>query len=222
MPRLAGRVALIAGAASGIGAAIAHRFRAEGAEVIAADLPRDELQALAADIGALAVECDVTDVAAVRALIGTTLEHHERLEIVVNAAGITATDDVADIDDESWQRLFDVNLRGKMHVCRAALPALQVYGAAAIVNIASVAAFNASAGIASYAASKAGVVALTRSIANAYGHQGVRANCLCPGWVRTPMSEAEVRALAAERGVTTEAVWEELRARMRAATHRRS
>ncbi len=213
-PRLAGRVALIAGAGSGIGAAIAHRFRAEGAEVVAADLPRDELHSLASDVGALAVDCDVADVAAVRALIGTTLEHHGRLEIVVNAAGITATDDVADIDDESWQRLFDVNLRGTMHVCRAALPALQACGAGAIVNIASVAAFNASAGMASYAASKAGVVALTRSIANAYGHRGVRANCLCPGWVRTPMSEAEVRVLAAARGLTTEAVWEELRARI--------
>jgi 3-oxoacyl-[acyl-carrier protein] reductase len=212
--RLTGRVAVVAGAASGIGAAIARRFRAEGAEVIAADLPRDELRALAAAIGALAVPCDVTDAGAVRALIGTALERHGRLEIVVNAAGITAADDVADIDDECWQRLMDVNLRGTMHVCRAALPALRACGAGAIVNVASVAAFNASPGMASYAASKAGVVALTRSIANAYGLEGVRANCLCPGWVRTPMSEAEVRALAAERGVTTGTVWEELRARI--------
>ena len=213
-PLLAGRVAVITGAASGIGAATARRFRAAGAEVIVADLPRAELRALAGDIGALAVACDVTDVADVRALLATTLERHGRVEIVVNAAGLTVADDVAGIEDESWRRMLEVNLSGTMYVCRAALPALEACGAGAIVNIASVAAFNASAGMASYSASKAGVVALTRSIANAYGHRGVRANCLCPGWVRSPMSEAEVDALAAARGLSPESVWDELKARI--------
>ena len=212
--RLAGRIALITGAASGIGAAIARRFRAEGAEVTAADLQAVQLNALAADIGARAAVCDVRDAQAVSALIAATLDQHRRLDIVVNAAAVALADDVAGIDDDGWRHMLDVNLSGTMHVCRAAIPALQSGGGGSIVNIASVAAFNASPGMASYSASKAGVVALTRAIANAYGHQGVRANCLCPGWVRTPMSEAEVSALALARGVSAATVWEELAARI--------
>lgn len=213
-PRLAGQVALVTGAASGIGAAIVRRFRAEGAQVVAAGLQAAELTALAADNGATAAECDVTDDVAVRSLIARTLERQGRLDIVVNAAGIVVADDVASIEDGAWRRMLDVNLTGTMRVSRAAIPALQRCGGGAIVNIASVAAFNASPGMASYSASKAGVVALTRAIANAYGHEGIRANCLCPGWVRTPMSEAEMRSTAAARGISVQSAWDELAARI--------
>jgi NAD(P)-dependent dehydrogenase (short-subunit alcohol dehydrogenase family) len=150
----------------------------------------------------------------VAALLATVLTRHGRLDVVVNAAGIVVADDVATIDDAVWARTLDVNLTGTMRVCRAALPALRAAGGGAIVNVASVAAFNGSAGMASYAASKAGVVALTRALANQYGAERIRANCLCPGWVRTPMSEAEMRAAGAARGLDVEAAFAELHPRI--------
>ncbi|MDE2371432.1 MAG: SDR family oxidoreductase [Burkholderiales bacterium] len=199
--RFAGRVALVAGAASGIGAAVVRRLHAEGARLVLADLQAAPLAAFAAEIGGLALACDVTDDDAVRAAVGAALAAHGRIDVLVNAAGIVAVDDAATIDDAQWQRVQEVNLGGTMRLMRAVLPAMLARGAGSIVNIASVAAFNASAGAASYAASKAGVVALTRTAANAYGAQGVRVNALAPGWVDTPMSRREMSELAAELGV---------------------
>ena len=138
-----------------------------------------------------ALDCDVTDDAAVRATVAAVLAAFGRIDVLVNCAGIVRNDDAADIDDEDWQRMV--------------LPGMMAQGGGAIVNIASVAAFNAGAGMASYAASKAGVVALTRSAAQAYGPRGVRVNALCPGWVDTPMSRQEMRDLAAERDISEEA-----------------
>ncbi|MFO1399652.1 MAG: SDR family oxidoreductase [Steroidobacteraceae bacterium] len=195
--RLADKVALVMGAASGMGAAIVRRFAAEGARVHAAGLQPELLAALARATGAHATPCDVGDDAAVRAVVDAVLRAEGRIDILVNAAGIVHTDDGADIDDAVWQRTLDVNLGGAMRSCRAVLPAMRRQRAGAILNIASVAAFNASAGMASYAASKAGVVAFTRALANRYGAEGIRANCLAPGWVRTPMSEQEMRAAGA-------------------------
>ena len=139
---------------------------------------------------------------------------YQRLDILVNAAGIVIPDDVASVTDREWDRTFGVNLTGTMRVCRAAIPHLIHRGSGAVVNISSVAAFNASSGMASYAASKAGVVALTRALANEYGAQGIRANVVCPGWVRTPMSDAETRSMAATRGVSVECVIDEIKARL--------
>lgn len=210
--RLAGQVALVTGAATGMGAAIARRFRAEGAQVIAAGLQPAELNALGAEIGALAVDCDITDDGAVRAAIDRAVAEHGKLHIVVNAAGIIVGDDVESIDDRSWAKILEVNLGGTMRVCRAAIPALRRSGGGSIVNIASVAAFNTAPGRASYSITKAAVVALTRAIANRYGRDGIRANCLCPGLVRTPMAEPEVAAIASTRGMSVDAAWEEIAA----------
>jgi NAD(P)-dependent dehydrogenase (short-subunit alcohol dehydrogenase family) len=137
-------------------------------------------------------------------LIGQASAERGQIDIVVNAAGIMHTDDAAEIEDAAWQRILDINLSGAMRVCRAAIPQMQAHHGGAIVNIASVAAFNASVGMASYSASKAGLIALTRTIANRYGEDGIRANCVCPGWVRTPMSEMEMSDVAAQRGVSVE------------------
>jgi NAD(P)-dependent dehydrogenase (short-subunit alcohol dehydrogenase family) len=202
--RLGGQVALVTGAASGMGAAIVRRFCAEGARVHAAGLQPALLQALAHDTGASAWPCDIADDRAVRALLDAVVGAHGRVDILVNAAGIIHEDDGATIDDAVWQKTLDVNLGGAMRVCRAALPAMQRQRAGVILNIASVAAFNASAGMASYAASKAGLIAFTRTLANRYGAEGIRANCLAPGWVRTPMSEMEMRAAGAARGIGVE------------------
>jgi NAD(P)-dependent dehydrogenase (short-subunit alcohol dehydrogenase family) len=197
--RLDGRVALITGAGTGIGAATAVRFAEEGARLVLFGLASAELDALGEQLAATVVTGDVTIVTDVDALIHAA-ETLGGVDIAVNAAGIVAEDNVATIETATWDRAIAVNLTGTMHVCRAAVRKMVERRRGAIVNVASVAVFNASEGSASYAASKAGVVALTRSIAYKYGADGIRANCLCPGWTRTPMSIAEMDLLAIHNG----------------------
>lgn len=196
--RLAGRTALVTGAATGIGRAVAERFSAEGATVVLFGLGGGELAEAAAVCGGAAIEGDVTRAEDVARAVAAC---DSRLDIVVNAAGIIALDAPASLSDADWRRMFAVNVEGPMAVCRAALPML-VAARGAIVNVASVAAFNASPHTTAYAASKAALVSYTRSVAHAHGADGVRANCVAPGWVRTLMSEMEMR-LAAEANRST-------------------
>jgi NAD(P)-dependent dehydrogenase (short-subunit alcohol dehydrogenase family) len=204
MRRLEGRRALITGAASGIGRATAELFASHGARVVAFGLGGPLLDELASSIGGDAIHGDVTREAdidvALRACDG-------QLDIVVNAAGLIAPDRPETITDDVWARTFAVNVTGTMAVCRAALPLLQRRGGA-VVNIASVAAFNASPDSTSYAASKAAVVSYTRSLAYAGGPDGVRANAVAPGWVRTPMSEFEMQLAAEKNNSTADAEFE--------------
>lgn len=200
--RFAGKVALVSGAASGIGAAAVQRLRAEGAQVVAVGLQGDLLTQVAADWGATALLCDVTDDGQVKAAVAQALLLHGRLDVLVNAAGIVLNDDAASITDDAWTRTLDVNATGTMRLMRAVLPEMVARNSGSVVNVASVAAFNAGAGMASYAASKAAVVALTRSAATSCGPRGVRVNALCPGWGRTPMSERELHDMAQAWGVT--------------------
>jgi NAD(P)-dependent dehydrogenase (short-subunit alcohol dehydrogenase family) len=205
--RLAGKNALVCGGESGIGAAIVSRFRAEGATVVAAGVQADRLIELARDFGVTTALCDVTDQSAVTRTVDGVAALPGGLHIVVNAAGIMHSDNVADIEDSVWDRLLAVNLSGTMRVCRASIPHLIEAGGGCIVNVASVAAFNGSAGMASYASGKAAIVAFTRTLANEYGRYRIRANALCPGWVRTPMSEVEMTEVAQRQGITVEAAF---------------
>lgn len=201
MNALSGKVALVFGAASGIGAAVVRRFAQEGAAVVASGLPCPEPDDALSEQGVIALLCDVTDDAQVRATVAHAIERHGRIDVLVNAAGVIANDDAAEIADAVWSRQHEINLAGTMRTMRAVLPHMLAQKAGAVVNIASVAAFNAGAGSASYAASKAGVVALTRSAAQAYGTQGVRVNALCPGWVDTPMAAKEMQGMARDLGI---------------------
>ncbi len=202
--RLAGKIALVTGAASGIGRAVALRFAEEGARLVLTDVQADRLAEIARGTRALTVACDITRQSEIEAAVARGVEAFGPIGILVHAAGIIGSDDPATIEDAAWDRILDVNLTGAMRASRAVLPGMIAGGGGAIVNIASVAAFNATPGTASYAASKAGVVAFTRAIANTYGAQGVRANCLCPGWVRTAMSEGEMAEAAKAQGITPE------------------
>jgi len=208
--RLVGQTALVTGAATGIGRAVAERFAAEGASVVLFGFGATDLAAVARECGGVAVEGDVTRGADIERAVAAC---GGRLDIVVNAAGLIAIDTPARIDDETWRRIFAVNVEGPVAVCRAALPML-VAAMGCVVNVSSVAAFNASPNTTAYAASKSALVSYTRSLAHAHGADGVRANCVAPGWVRTPMSEMEMRLAAEASGATAEAEFESLAARI--------
>jgi NAD(P)-dependent dehydrogenase (short-subunit alcohol dehydrogenase family) len=198
--RLAGKTALVTGAASGIGRAVATLFAREGATVVLFGLGVAALREAAAACGGLAVEGDVTVAADIGRAVAACAG---RLDVLVNAAGLVALDAPGEIEDLTWRRLFAVNVDAPMAICRAALPLL-IAARGNVVNVASVAAFNASPRTAGYAASKSALVSYTRSLAHAHGADGVRANCVAPGWVRTPMSEMEMRLSAKASGATPE------------------
>jgi NAD(P)-dependent dehydrogenase (short-subunit alcohol dehydrogenase family) len=196
--RLSGRIALITGAATGMGRATAELFAQEGASLVLFGLGGDALDEAAASTAGLAVHGSVTDETAIARAIEAC---GGRLDVLVNAAGIILLDAPESVTDAVWEQSFAVNATGTMKVCRASLPLLKRDGGA-IVNIASVGAFNASPVNAAYSASKAALVSYTRTLAYAHGPDGIRVNAVAPGWVRTPMSEWEMEAAARANGTT--------------------
>jgi len=195
-----GKVAIVTGAASGMGLATARLFADEGARVVVADLvPErvaavvDEIRSAHGETSALAVPCDVGDLAGLRSLVDDTIAWAGRLDIVVNNAGVSlvnsAFQDEAEFED-NWSRTLDVNLTSHARLVRLAIAHLIDSGAGRVVNIASTESIVATAGLAAYAASKAGVTGLTRSLAVELGRHGVTVNCVCPGPIDTGMTEA--------------------------------
>lgn len=198
---VAGKVAIVTGAASGMGRATAHLFADEGARVVVADLGEDRVAAVVGEIrgahgddAALGAVCDVADPDRLRRLVDETVEWGGRLDIVVNNAGIalpnTAFENVQGDDefDSNWQRTLDVNLTSHVRLVRYALPHLMASGAGRVVNIASTESIVTTPGLAAYAATKAGVVGLTKSLAVELGKHGVTVNCICPGPIMTGMT----------------------------------
>ena len=191
MPELAGRIAVVTGAGSGIGRAIARRFAAAGAAVVAADLnlAAAEETAAASPEQIVPYQVDVTDEPSVQRLVQTTLERFERIDILVNNAGIGTTKDIVETDLEEWERVFAVNVRGVFLCCKHALPSMLERRSGVIINMGSVAGLIGIPQRAAYCASKGAVVTLTKQIAVAYVKQGIRCNCICPGTVDTPWVE---------------------------------
>lgn len=180
---LAGRRAFLTGGAKGIGAAIARQLAAEGAEVVIADLDLDAASLLAAEIGAVAVHLDVTDLARVR----ETILRFGPFQILVNNAGMDQHAFFTQTGVDDWRKLLAVNLEAVFATTHAVLPAMQAAGFGRIVNIASEAGRMGSRGGAVYAAAKGGVIAFTKSIARENGRKGITANVIAPGPIDTPM-----------------------------------
>lgn len=189
--RLDGRTAVLTGASSGIGARFARVLHAAGAQVVVAAGRVERLEELAGDLhGVVPVACDVADPDAVEALVATTVERFGRIDLLVNNAGITEPMPVEDEPLEVFRRVVDVNLTGLFHLSQRAGRHMLDQGSGVIVNVASVLGLVGAGQIpqASYAASKAGVVNLTREMALQWARRGVRVNAIAPGWFPSEMT----------------------------------
>jgi NAD(P)-dependent dehydrogenase (short-subunit alcohol dehydrogenase family) len=188
--RLEGKVAVITGAASGIGLTAARLFAHQGAHVVVADLDEQGGKQCAADIGGHFVRCDVSDSADVTDLYTTALDEFGTVDIAFNNAGISPPEDGSILETTSavWDRIMDVNVKSIYHNCRAALPIMEKQGRGSIVNVASFVALMGSATSQSaYTASKGAVLSRSRELGVEFARKGIRVNSVCPGPVNTPL-----------------------------------
>jgi NAD(P)-dependent dehydrogenase (short-subunit alcohol dehydrogenase family) len=204
--RLDGKVALITGAASGIGRIAASLFAREGARVVLADVADDEGKITAEGIVAAGgqanyVHADVSSSAEAAAMVGFAVDRFGSLDVLYNNAGIFPSDDgsVTETAEETWDRVMAINLKGVFLGCKYGIPAMLDSGGGSIINVASfVALMGAAAPQVAYTASKGGVLSMTREIAVEFARRGIRANALCPGPIETPLL-AELLAEPARR-----------------------
>jgi meso-butanediol dehydrogenase/(S,S)-butanediol dehydrogenase/diacetyl reductase len=189
MNRFESRVALITGAASGIGLATARRLHAEGATVVLLDRDGERLKPAVAGLGDRAepVTGDVADHAGIAAVIGDVGARHGRLDVLVAAAGVDQCDTVPNTTIEQWRTIIDVDLDGVFYACRAAIPVMAARGSGAIVTISSAIGTVGERNRSAYCAAKSGVENLTRAMALDHGRDGIRANCVAPGLIDTPL-----------------------------------
>jgi NAD(P)-dependent dehydrogenase (short-subunit alcohol dehydrogenase family) len=197
--RLEGKVALVTGAASGIGHATAKAFWEEGARVALADLRATQLEERAAELrkegaAGLAITGDVAFLESAQTIVEQTIAAFAGLDILVNVAGIDLQARIEDTSEQDWDRVMNVNVKSVFLLSKYAIPHLLRRGGGAIVNIASAAALSPIAGRPAYNASKAAVVGLTKSLALDLAPRKVRVNCICPGAVDTPLLHQALNA----------------------------
>jgi NAD(P)-dependent dehydrogenase (short-subunit alcohol dehydrogenase family) len=203
MGRLEGRVAVITGAAAGIGAACAERFAREGARIAGLDVAKPGDAAWRSVVEAAPDssfhQVDVRDEAALAAVVADVGERFGRIDALVNAAGVAGGGAVHQLDGDEWDRVLDVNLKGTFLACKHVLQRMLAQQSGSIVNIASVEGLEGFEGGSAYNASKGGVVLLTRNMALDYGRKGIRVNAICPGFIETPLFDAlwQMEGLAA-------------------------
>jgi len=203
--RLAGKVAIVTGAGSGIGRAVALRFAAEGAKVVVNDLVADAAGRVAKEIeaaggAALPFPGDVADSAQVEALVRAATSRFGRLDVLVNNAAAVLPGPLESIADADWRRTQAVTLDGVFYGIRAALPVMAAQGGGSIINVSSGAAVAGEPGLAAYGAAKAAVVNLTKTAAVENAARGVRVNCILPGPIETPPLLAAVEATGGRAG----------------------
>jgi len=209
LKRFVGQVAIITGAASGIGRACALRLAQEGANVTCLDLSETTNEATASACGregveALALSCDVTDPDSVRAGIAATLNAWQRVDVLVAAAGIYSGSPLPEVTLQQWQRLLNINLTGVFLANQAVAPAMIAQKSGSIINISSMAGKTSFPASAEYSASKSGVIGLTRSVAMDLAPHGVTANAICPGNTLTEMVKKVAAEVGPREGLTAE------------------
>lgn len=182
------KIAIVTGGSTGIGKAIVEKYLEYGAEVVIANRSEEAGRETAAELGCDFQQCDVSDYEQVQHLVDSTIDEYDRLDAMVNNAGIGRVGTVEDMTLKDWTDVIQINLTGVMYGARAALPYLKQTDGC-IINIASIYGLVGGPGAAAYSAAKGGVVNLTREIAVDYASDGVRVNCICPGFVETPMTD---------------------------------
>jgi meso-butanediol dehydrogenase / (S,S)-butanediol dehydrogenase / diacetyl reductase len=201
------RGAIVTGGGTGIGAAIARRLVADGFAVVVTGRRREPLDEVAAETGALPFVADTSDPTDAQKAVETAKSAFGRLDVLVCNAGIGLGGTVEEQSPEDWDAVLRTNVTGAFLTCRAALPEL-VQTKGSIVTISSDSGLRAGPRSAAYCTAKAGLIMLTQCIALDYGPQGVRANCICPGWVRTPMADRSMDDLGELRGADREGAYE--------------
>jgi NAD(P)-dependent dehydrogenase (short-subunit alcohol dehydrogenase family) len=198
--RVEGKACIVTGAGSGIGAATAVRLAEEGGRVVCADLNGDSAKQTADSIIAtggkvISFKIDVSDSAQCDALVAECVKEFGTVDVIVNSAGVNLPGVFHEVPNSIIDKTLDVNVKGTMYVCRAAIPHMLKQGSGSIVNISSVNGLVSEPFLAVYSASKGAVVMLTRGIALDYAKLGIRCNAICPGWVDTPINYAHAELL---------------------------
>jgi 3-oxoacyl-[acyl-carrier protein] reductase len=192
---LAGKVALVTGAAQGIGKAIALLLAKNGAEVVVSDINLEKAQETANEIEGMgrrsfAIKVNVTDLKDVERMVGAIVEQFGRIDILVNNAGITRDRLILRMTEEDWDAVLDVNLKGTFSCTKAVIRYMSKQKSGKIVSIASVSGEMGNPGQANYSASKAGVIGFTKTIAREFAGRGINVNAIAPGYIQTPMTDA--------------------------------
>ena len=192
--RLKDKVAIITGAASGIGEATAKLFAREGARVVVVDIQEEKGKDVAARIKAADGEAifkntDVSDETQVECMVRNVVEHYGKIDVLFNNAGAVVSKELHDTTEEDWNRIMDVDLKGVYLCSKYVVPVMKEGGGGSIVMCSSVNSIVAEPGLAAYCAAKSGVNGMTRAMALDYGCFGIRVNTICPGYIRTPMGE---------------------------------
>lgn len=195
--RIDRKACVVTGAASGIGRGIATRFAQEGGRVVCVDVDEAGLQETVGQAGGTCevAVADVSDRAQITAAVQRCIAAYGQINVLVNNAGVNLPGVFHEVDDDTIDRTLAINLKGQIYGCQAAIPDMLAHGGGSIVNVSSVNGVVAEPYLTIYAASKGGVVMLSRGIALDYAKQGIRCNVICPGWVDTPINYAHAEML---------------------------